>query len=378
MSAALGMKLDEAELNMLRSKAHFAEGSCHYCVWAVLYKSTECTPEEIRTFVKEAFSEDMDFMFWDAFETTVFAAAGSNGKALVDNGLENVCERCFFERGKTLCAISEGNVFSDFAELPLRIKKCVELANEFKLTAEPLSPGVRYAGSSSVLSTMVSPADISSILRLFEKGKFDELDTELDIKVEEIRKNNSVINTDIQPTSIKRFFVELITFAAHTAYDYGVDVDELMNYEDPYQVIFSMDETPKIKTWFMQSCRKLYSACQETAAQDKDRLVSAVEKYIRDNVFRADFGVAEIAETFNLSPAYLSNCYSTARGSTIIKYINQLRLENACRYLEQTDDAINEVCRKAGYSSINYFYSVFRKKYGQTPTDYRKNLKNQQ
>lgn len=375
MSLALGMKIDDGLLKEMHAQDVLLDRCSYYSVWSVWIRDSGDV-EKTHDYVKKAFPEEVEFLFFDGYDTAIFVAAGNEKKALIDNALDSACDLFSMENGKAMFALSDGNILTSFVELPEKIKKCVEQINDYKEHPAAVSTGVHYVEEAAAQSTMVSPAEISGMLRLFEKGKFDEFESVIDGKVEEIRENNAAHLTSVPPTSIKRFFVELITFAAHTAYDYGVDVDQIMDYEDPYQIIFAMSDTPSIKAWLIDTCKRLYEACQRTAAQDRNSLVIAVEKYIRDNVNREDFGVAEIAETFKLSPAYLSSCYSASRGSTIIKYINQLRLENACRYLEQTEEPVSEICRKTGYSSINYFYSCFRKKFGQTPSEYRQKTKN--
>ena len=44
----------------------------------------------------------------------------------------------------------------------------------------------------------------------------------------------------------------------------------------------------------------------------------------------------------------------------------------ACNLISSTDMSIKEIAHAAGYSSTEYFYSVFKKTIGVTPKIYRK------
>ena len=58
---------------------------------------------------------------------------------------------------------------------------------------------------------------------------------------------------------------------------------------------------------------------------------------------------------------------------TISDYFLEYRLSQALNLLKNSDNAISEVALQSGFSTISYFISVFRKKMGVTPLEYKKN-----
>ena len=58
-------------------------------------------------------------------------------------------------------------------------------------------------------------------------------------------------------------------------------------------------------------------------------------------------------------------------GKTFITYLNEYRIELACRLLRQEHISISEICYHAGFSDIPYFNRVFRKHKGCSPSQYR-------
>jgi len=93
---------------------------------------------------------------------------------------------------------------------------------------------------------------------------------------------------------------------------------------------------------------------------------------IRDNLDNTDFSVEQLAEAFDISRMQLYRKVKAMLGINVSDYINNFRLENAKQLLENSSLTISEIAYKTGFSSPNYFSTVFKKKYGSSPASYRK------
>ena len=56
---------------------------------------------------------------------------------------------------------------------------------------------------------------------------------------------------------------------------------------------------------------------------------------------------------------------------TPIKYLNELRIRNACQMLKNSNKNITEIAYDVGYSDSNYFSRVFKKVKGVSPSEYK-------
>lgn len=81
--------------------------------------------------------------------------------------------------------------------------------------------------------------------------------------------------------------------------------------------------------------------------------------------------VDELAARCGLSRVHFSRLFRGATGHTPRDYINQQRVEAARRMLEQPDATVSAVALKLGFSSSQYFATVFRKFTGRRPSDDR-------
>lgn len=77
--------------------------------------------------------------------------------------------------------------------------------------------------------------------------------------------------------------------------------------------------------------------------------------------------LAELGKTLHRSTVTLTQCFRKEFGMSIMDYVAERRLENACRMLAETTDTVEEVAFRCGYGSAEYFSRCFTKVYGIPP-----------
>lgn len=100
--------------------------------------------------------------------------------------------------------------------------------------------------------------------------------------------------------------------------------------------------------------------------------VTAAKSWINSN-YASDTSLAELCEMLQVSQSHLSRSFRKETGLSPIEYLSIVRLEHSIKLLVTTNLSINEIATLCGFSNSNYFSKVFRKKFGYTPSDYRKN-----
>lgn len=85
-----------------------------------------------------------------------------------------------------------------------------------------------------------------------------------------------------------------------------------------------------------------------------------------------DISTADIAAAAGYSPNYLSRKFREAAGIGVHEYLMFIRLQRAALELVSTEDSVTEIALRCGFSDGNYFKDAFKKKYGVTPSKYRK------
>lgn len=109
----------------------------------------------------------------------------------------------------------------------------------------------------------------------------------------------------------------------------------------------------------------------EEAQEQKHHIVYQAQEYIAEH-YTENLLLSEVAEKVGISSGYLSTLFSQVLQCGFVDYLNKVRIERACGYLEQNYLKTYEVAYKVGFRDEKYFSRVFKKVKGVSPKEYRK------
>lgn len=98
--------------------------------------------------------------------------------------------------------------------------------------------------------------------------------------------------------------------------------------------------------------------------------INIVYKYIQNN-YQKKISLAEIAALVNMSEEYFSRFFSKTMQKSFFEFVNEYKINIACKLLIETDKQVSEVCYASGYESIPFFYRQFKKFKNCQPKTYR-------
>lgn len=78
-----------------------------------------------------------------------------------------------------------------------------------------------------------------------------------------------------------------------------------------------------------------------------------------------------LAEKIELSPDYLGRMFKVHTGKKINDYINDVRIQEACRLLRDSEEKIIDIAFTVGFESLATFNRAFMKSINLSPTEYR-------
>ena len=84
-----------------------------------------------------------------------------------------------------------------------------------------------------------------------------------------------------------------------------------------------------------------------------------------------DLRVERLAEQAGMSPRTFARVYAAKSGRTPAKMVEAMRLEAACRALEETSLPLKTIAATTGYAEEQNLRRVFLRKFGVTPSQYR-------
>lgn len=191
---------------------------------------------------------------------------------------------------------------------------------------------------------------------------------------------NGLEITKILKSDIRTSHIPIILLTARTSIEQkieGTQVGADAYLEKPFHIQFLRE---KIKNLILnralvregyQKTPTAVSLGRNTKVIDRDFL-QQFATYIELHYTRTDLSVAEICTEMGLSRSQLYRKLKALIGQGITDYIQQVRLEKSEQLLSESDLSIAEVAYKVGYTSPDYFSTVFKSKYNTTPTSFRK------
>lgn len=103
----------------------------------------------------------------------------------------------------------------------------------------------------------------------------------------------------------------------------------------------------------------------------KNSFVDIAREYINEHYYE-NLTLNEVAEKVGITAGYLSTLFSQQMDCSFIDYLNEVRIEHACSYLQQNYLKAYEIAYKVGYHDDKYFSKVFRKVTGMSPSEYKR------
>ena len=113
---------------------------------------------------------------------------------------------------------------------------------------------------------------------------------------------------------------------------------------------------------------------QEDSLRRRKKLerLNIVYQYIERN-YSGPIGNRELADLIHVSEGRFSHLFKESAGMAPLQYINKVRLEKAANLLKRGDYTVAEVANAVGFSDYNHFGRLFRRAFGCTPMEARKN-----
>lgn len=107
----------------------------------------------------------------------------------------------------------------------------------------------------------------------------------------------------------------------------------------------------------------------------QNTLIAETVQYIHTHLSEP-LPLETLSEQLHVSPSHLSRTFKKVYQESLTEYINKTRIEQAKKYLENTDRMTYEIAELIGYKDATYFSSIFKKYTGFSPTEYRQGFKN--
>lgn len=119
-----------------------------------------------------------------------------------------------------------------------------------------------------------------------------------------------------------------------------------------------------------RSLQPLAGTDYEASILQPDGRMTRVMSYIQENLTER-LCVPEAARRAGLTPNAFCRYFKQRTRRTFVEMVNELRIEEACRILNESGASVTEACYASGFSNLSHFHAVFKRQTGCSPLKFR-------
>jgi two-component system, response regulator YesN len=205
-----------------------------------------------------------------------------------------------------------------------------------------------------------------SLIRTIKLGTVQELKEVMD----ELFGGLDTAHVSTQDYQI--FLLEIITSILRVAKESGSETADFMV---PNMATLTdmnkFNNMGEAKQWIINVCTGLMDSIASGRQSSYKQLIDQAKEYIRSHYEESDISIGRVCQHLHISTGYFSSIFKKEMKMTFVSYLLQIRLEAAKELLRSTELKAFEIAEKIGFADPNYFSFCFRKKYGQSPKEYK-------
>ena len=153
---------------------------------------------------------------------------------------------------------------------------------------------------------------------------------------------------------------------------YFAKAKDMRNFKAEASHLIDFADEKQLFEMLHQSVERFCVQNAKTEQATAGRLRNELTEYIEENFNNKNLSLAMVADHLNTSVYVVTRLFKESTGKNFKEYVLDKRMEHARELLKSTPTKIAEISGMAGFESPEYFSSVFKAKYGITPTQYRK------
>lgn len=102
----------------------------------------------------------------------------------------------------------------------------------------------------------------------------------------------------------------------------------------------------------------------------KNKRIAAIHEYLMRN-YQKNIDLVQIASLVNMAEGSVCRFFKMQVGMTIFEYLNQIKIEFACKLLMNKNMSVMDVAFDSGFNNLSHFNKQFKKNTGLTPLEYK-------
>lgn len=285
----------------------------------------------------------------------------------LQNEMNQICRLCDKMLGVQVSA-GIGNIYGNVRDLGYSYAEAKDaMAYRFVLN-ENQAISIKDVEPNISEEPFIDDSLLREVVKQIKVGEEESLKNSIDELIREMKKNF------VSPFQLQLFFVEFYAELMKLARAYQLNQDMLVQMNiNIGNEIHQFATLEALGDWITNTCMQLRSFIRKERKDTTRLITEKAIQYIQENYQDSNLSVDKVCSHLGVSPTYFSSLFKKETEMSFVAYLTKVRMEEAVRLLEETQEKSYVIAGMVGYEEPNYFSYVFKKYYGVSPSKYRQN-----
>lgn len=253
----------------------------------------------------------------------------------------------------------------------------MELSQSYESAREAVSYRVLYGSGRAINMKEIVPSQggnasssrefqLSNLFKMIRMGSAEEVVT----AVEEYLNH-----ADFSDKSLQQHHVDVMELIS-TLYRFSINNDvQAPEFSGDIMKLYGRLlelEPDALQKWLVDSCLAFREEFIHARNKSTKSFVSRAKEYVHNNYAEEELSLDDICQVLGVSNSYFSTIFKKETGSSFVSYLTDYRMERARDLLIETDEKSYIIAKSVGYTDPNYFSYVFKRRFGVSPSKYRR------
>lgn len=142
-----------------------------------------------------------------------------------------------------------------------------------------------------------------------------------------------------------------------------------------YGIVQDFKDLDRVEAFYGELADFIIGQLKMNRHQDHGELVKTACEFICSHYRSSGLSAELVASELRISVPYFSKLFNEAMGTSFTQYVTDLRLHEAEQLLLTTTLNVKDIGERIGFQNSSYFITVFKKKNGTSPNQFRKTNK---
>ena len=193
-------------------------------------------------------------------------------------------------------------------------------------------------------------------MRQVKVGTKESLEREIRDFIEKLKKSNINLN------QLQIFYAEFVVELLRLSRGHGINPADVhlanINTNEELEGFSSMDA---FADRLIELTATLWEKISTGRLDTTKKLAEDAKQYIADHFGESTLSVDEICSHLGVGTSYFSSVFKKETGVSFVTYLTEVRMNEAQRLLDTTDEKSYIIAGMVGYEEPNYFSYVFKK-----------------